>query len=145
MEMTKKQYKKYAENKAKKSKLWLDMFNAFWVGGLICTIGQFFLQMYMNLNFDKEIAGTLSSITLIFISALLTGLNVYDNIAKHAGAGTLVPITGFANAVVSPAMEFKNEGFVMGLAANIFKIAGPVITYGVIASVASGIVYYLFL
>ncbi|MBQ2897832.1 MAG: stage V sporulation protein AC [Clostridia bacterium] len=141
MKMTKKQYQQYAESKADKSKLWLDMFNAFWIGGLICMIGQFFLNTYMNLNFDKEIAGTLTSITLVFASALLTGLNVYDNIAKKAGAGTLVPITGFANAVVSPAMEFKNEGYVMGVAANIFKIAGPVITYGIIASVLSGIIY----
>ncbi len=141
MKMTKKEYKKYAEQKADKSKIWFNMFNAFWIGGLICTIGQFFLESYTNLGFDKEIAGTLTSITLVFASALLTGLNVYDNIAKRAGAGTLVPITGFANAVVSPAMEFKNEGYVMGVAANMFKIAGPVITYGIIASVLAGIIY----
>jgi len=144
MKMTKKEYKKYAEKKADKSKIWLDMFNAFWIGGLICAVGQFFLEVYMNLNFDKETAGTLTSITLVFISALLTGIGVYDNIAKRAGAGTLVPITGFANAVVSPAMEFKNEGYVMGVAANMFKIAGPVITYGIIASVAAGIIYLIF-
>lgn len=143
MKMTKKQYQKYAEQKADKSKLWLDMFNAFWIGGLICMIGQFFTEMYLNLNMDKETAGTLTSITLVFISALLTGLNVYDNIAKRAGAGTLVPITGFANAVVSPAMEFKNEGYIMGVAANIFKIAGPVITYGIIASVVTGAIFLI--
>jgi len=141
MKMSKKEYKNYAEKKADKSPMVKDMFNAFWIGGLICTIGQFFVSLYMNLGMDKEMSGTASSITLVFISAALTGLNVYDKIAKVAGAGTLVPITGFANAVVSPALEFKNEGFIMGVAANMFKIAGPVITYGIIASVFAGIIY----
>lgn len=141
MKMTKKEYKKYAETKADKSPLVKDMINAFWIGGLICTIGQFFTEMYSSVGMDKEVAGTFTSITLVFISAALTGLNVYDKIAKVAGAGTLVPITGFANAVVSPALEFKNEGFIMGVAANMFKIAGPVITYGIIASVCAGIIY----
>ncbi len=144
MKMTKKEYKKYAEKKADKSPLLKDMLNAFWIGGLICTIGQFLTEMFSNLGLDKEMAGTATSITLVFISATLTGLNVYDKIAKVAGAGTLVPITGFANAVVSPAIEFKNEGFIMGVAANMFKIAGPVITYGIIASVFAGIIYLVF-
>lgn len=143
MKMTKKEYKKYAENKADKSPIIKNMINAFWIGGLICTIGQFFSQIFINVGIDKEMSGTLTSITLVFISATLTALNVYDNIAKIAGAGTLVPITGFANAVVSPAMEFKNEGYIMGVAANMFKIAGPVIAYGIIASVVSGLVFLL--
>ena len=141
--MTKKQYKKYAEQRSGKSPMFKNMLNAFWIGGLICVVGQIFLNLYMNMGMDKEIASTLSSVTLIFISATLTGLNIYDKIAKIAGAGTLVPITGFANAVVSPAIEFKNEGYITGVAANIFKIAGPVITYGIVASVVSGIIYLL--
>ena len=141
MRMTKKEYKKYAESKADKSPIVKDMINAFLIGGLICTIGQFFTEIFLNLGFDKETSGTLTSITLVFISAMLTGLNVYDKIAKVAGAGTLVPITGFANAVVSPAIEFKNEGYIIGVAANMFKIAGPVIAYGIIASVFAGIIY----
>ena len=143
MKMTKKEYKKYADSKADKSPVVKDMINAFLIGGLICTIGQFFTEMFVNMGMDKESAGTFTSISLVFISALLTSLNVYDKIAKIAGAGTLVPITGFANAVVSPAMEFKNEGYIMGVGANMFKIAGPVIAYGVIASVVAGIVYLL--
>lgn len=141
MKMTKKEYKKYAESKADKSPIIKDMINAFLIGGLICTIGQFFTEMFVNMGMDKESAGTFTSISLVFISALLTSLNVYDKIAKVAGAGTLVPITGFANAVVSPAMEFKNEGYIMGVGANMFKIAGPVIAYGVIASVIAGIIF----
>lgn len=141
MKMSKKEYKKYAETKAEKSPIVKDMINAFWIGGLICTIGQFLSELFMNLGMDKEMAGTATSVTLVFVSATLTALNVYDKIAKVAGAGTLVPITGFANAVVSPAMEFKNEGYIMGVAANMFKIAGPVITYGIIASVLAGIIY----
>ena len=143
MKMTKKEYKKYAESKADKSPIIKDMINAFLIGGLICTIGQFFTELFVNMGIGKEPAGIFTSITLVFISALLTSLNVYDKIAKIAGAGTLVPITGFANAVVSPAMEFKNEGYIMGVGANMFKIAGPVIAYGVIASVVAGIVYLL--
>ena len=141
MKMSKKEYKKYAETKADKSPIVKDMINAFWIGGLICVVGQFFTNSFINLGIDKETAGTLTSISLIFTSASLTALNVYDKIAKLAGAGTLVPITGFANAVVSPSMEFKNEGYIMGVGANMFKIAGPVIAYEVIASVLVGIIY----
>lgn len=143
MKMTKKAYQKYAQSKADKSPVVKNSINAFLIGGAICATGQFFTEVFLNLGFGKETSGTLTSITLIFISAILTGLNVYDKIAKVAGAGTLVPITGFANAVVSPAIEFKNEGYIMGVAANMFKIAGPVIAYGIIASVAAGIIYLL--
>ena len=141
MDMNKAQYKKYVEKKAKNSNVIMNCLKAFFVGGTVCSIGEVLLKIYAYFGFDKNDSGSLVCISLIFLSALLTSLGVYDKIAKHAGAGTLVPITGFANAVVSPAIEFKDEGFVFGVAANIFKIAGPVITYGIIASVISGIVF----
>lgn len=142
MNMSKKEYKKYVEKKVTNSPLFKNMIKAYITGGIICTIGQLLNDGYLYFGFAKEQAGTLTSITLVFLSAFLTSIGIYDKIAKHAGAGTLVPITGFANAVVSPAIEFKDEGYVLGVAANIFKIAGPVITYGVIASVVSGLIYY---
>ncbi|MBO5099097.1 MAG: stage V sporulation protein AC [Clostridia bacterium] len=142
MNMSKKQYKKYVKTKVTKSPLFKNMIKAYITGGIICTAGQLLNDSYLYFGFAEEQAGTLTSITLVFLSAFLTSIGIYDKIAKHAGAGTLVPITGFANAVVSPAIEFKDEGYVLGVAANIFKIAGPVITYGVIASVVSGLIYY---
>ena len=126
-----------------KSPIWRDCFNAFWIGGLICAIGQFFTNRYGDLGLDKELAGTASSMTLVALSALLTGLSLYDNLAKTAGAGTLVPITGFANAIAAPAVEFKTEGFVLGVGAKMFTIAGPVIVYGLSASVIYGFIYWL--
>ena len=119
------------------------MVKAYIVGGIICVVGQLLNDLYLKMGFVKDTSATLTSISLIFLSALLTSLGVYDRIAKHGGAGTLVPITGFANAVVSPAIEFKDEGYVLGVAANIFKIAGPVITYGTLASVVWGLIYYV--
>ena len=116
---------------------------AFVVGGIICCIGEGFLNMYRAFGLAEAQAGLWTSITLIFISALLTGMKVYDRIAQHAGAGTLVPITGFANSVVSPALDFKSEGYVLGLGAKMFVIAGPVIVYGISASIIYGIIYYL--
>ena len=141
--MTEKQYQKLVEEMAPKSPVGKDCLNAFWIGGLICAIGQAIMNGYQALGLDKEKAGTAMSMTLVFISALLTGLSLYDNIAKHAGAGTLVPITGFANAISSAAVEFKTEGFILGVGAKIFTIAGPVILYGVAASVVYGIIYWL--
>ena len=123
--------------------MWRDCLNAFWIGGLICTVGQFFLNWYGKIGLEKDLAGTAASMTLVALSALLTGLSLYDDIAKHAGAGTLVPITGFANAVAAPAVEFKTEGFILGVGAKMFTIAGPVIVYGVSASVVYGIIYWL--
>ena len=133
--MTEREYGKLVEAMAPKSPIWKDCLMAFLIGGLICTIGQLIMNGYLALDLGKEKAGTATSMTLVAISALLTGLSLYDNIAKHAGAGTLVPITGFANAIAAPAVEFKTEGFILGVGAKMFTIAGPVIVYGVSASV----------
>ena len=141
--MTEKEYAKLVKDMSPKSPIWRDCLNAFWIGGLICAIGQLILNGYLALGMEKEAAGTAMSMTLVAISALLTGLSVYDDIAKHAGAGTLVPITGFANAISAPAVEFKTEGFVLGVGAKIFTIAGPVILYGVSASVVYGFIYWI--
>ena len=140
--MDKATYKKYAQESAKKSNALLNITKAFVAGGLICCIGEAFLGLYTRLGAELETARTLEILTLIFIAALLTGLGIYDRLAKHAGAGTVVPITGFANAIVAPAIDSKTEGFVMGVGAKMFAIAGPVIVYGTIASVIYGIVYY---
>ena len=126
-----------------KSPVVKDCLNAFWIGGLICTIGQVFISLYKNIGLDKEMAGTAASMTLVAISALLTGLSLYDNIAKHAGAGTLVPITGFSNAVVSPAIDTRSEGFILGVGAKIFTVAGPVILFAVLSGTLYGVIYYL--
>lgn len=141
--MTEKEYQKLAENLAPKSPIAKDCFNAFWIGGLICVLGQLIMNGYMALGLEKQDASTAVSMTLVALSALLTGLSLYDDIAKHAGAGTLVPITGFANAIAAPAIEFKTEGFVLGVGAKLFTIAGPVIVYGLAASAVYGVVYCL--
>ena len=126
-----------------KSPIVKDCRNAFLIGGLICTIGQVFINLYTKLGLEKQDASTAASMTLVVISAILTGLSLYDNIAKHAGAGTLVPITGFANSIAAPAVEFKTEGFILGVGAKMFTIAGPVIVYGVSASVVYGLIYWI--
>lgn len=137
---TKETYSSMAQAASKPSPSWKNIPMAFLTGGLICTLGQGLLELYRYLGLNLDRASLLVSITLVFLSALLTGLGLYDNLAKHAGAGTLVPITGFANAVVSPALEFKSEGLILGLGAKLFVIAGPVIVYGVAASWLYGIV-----
>jgi len=141
--MTEKEYGKLIKNMEPKSPIWKDCFNAFWIGGLICCIGQLIMNGYTALGLDKTNAGTAMSMTLVALSALLTGFSLYDDIAKHAGAGTLVPITGFANAIASPAVEFKTEGFILGVGAKMFTIAGPVIVYGTVASVVYGLIYWI--
>ena len=141
--MTQREYKKLADSMAPKSPMGKNCLMAFLVGGLICTLGQLIMNGYLALGLEKQDAGTAMSMTLVALSALLTGLSLYDNIAKHAGAGTLVPITGFANAVVAPAIEFKTEGFILGVGAKMFTIAGPVIVYGVTASVVYGVIYWI--
>ena len=142
--MTEKQYNALVKEMSPKSPLWKDCRNAFLIGGLICTIGQVFINLYTGLGLEKQEASAAASMTLVVISAFLTGLSLYDNIAKHAGAGTLVPITGFANSISAPAVEFKTEGFILGVGAKMFTIAGPVIVYGVSASVVYGLIYWLF-
>ncbi len=141
--MTKKQYAKLTQEFSPKSPIGKDCLNAFWIGGLICVVGQVFLNWYGKLGLDKDAAGTGASMTLVALSALLTGLSLYDDIAKHAGAGTLVPITGFANSIAASAVEFKTEGMILGTAAKMFTIAGPVIVYGLSASVIYGIIYWI--
>lgn len=141
--MTEKEYGRLSREKMHPSPIWKDCINAFWVGGLICTLGQAFLNLYGGLGLDKQDAGTAVSMTLVVLSALLTGLSLYDDIAKIGGAGTMVPITGFANAVAAPAVEFQTEGYILGVAAKMFTIAGPVIVYGVSASVVYGLIYYI--
>ena len=144
MNMSKKEYNRYVARLAQKSPLGKDLLRSFLVGGLICVIGQLILNGFTALDLSEQDAAAATSVSLVFLSAVLTGLSVYDDIAKFAGAGTLVPITGFANAVVSPAIEFKAEGFVTGMAAKMFIIAGPVIVYGNVASVLYGLILVIF-
>lgn len=143
MNVSKNEYAQMNKKASPNTKSYKTIPFAFLIGGLICTIGQGFLNLYLYFGIEQKSASTLASISLVFLSALLTGLKVYDDIAKHAGAGTLVPITGFANSVVAPALEFKAEGFVLGLGAKMFIIAGPVIVYGTVASVIYGIIYWI--
>ena len=143
--VTKKEYSEMSKKASPNSRSWVNVPVAFLIGGAICTLGEIFLNIFTKLGFEKESAGAWASIILVFLSALFTGLGLYEKLAKHAGAGTLVPITGFANAVVSSAIESKTEGFILGVGAKIFTIAGPVILYGTAASVIYGIIYYFFL
>ena len=141
--MTEKEYAQLVQKAAPKSPMGKDCLNAFWIGGLICVLGQILINSYGAAGLDKDAAATATSITLVTLSALLTGLSLYDNLAKYGGAGTLVPITGFANAIAAPAVEFKTEGFILGVGAKLFTIAGPVIVYGLSASVVYGFLYWL--
>ena len=143
MSLSSEEYKKMGEKAVPKTNSARNLTGAFLIGGGICVLGQFLLNFYLDLGLSTPVASSACSITLIGISAVLTGFGVYDKIAKFGGGGTLVPITGFANAVVSPAMEFKSEGFVLGLGVKIFSIAGPVIVYGVLASVLYGFIYWV--
>lgn len=145
MPVSQKEYGEMVKKASPNSKSCIDIPCAFVIGGLICVIGQALTDFYSYLGFDDRTSAAWCTITLVFLSALLTGLGVYEKIAKHGGAGTLVPVTGFANAVASPAVEFKSEGFILGLGAKIFIIAGPVILYGTAASVLYGLIYYFFL
>ncbi len=142
--MDKQSYQKYASASAKKSNLPLDCTKAFFFGGLICTFGQLLFFLYTLGGLDEERTRILVPCTLIFLTAILTGIGVFDRIAKHAGAGTLVPITGFANAVCAPAIDTRAEGMILGLGAKIFTIAGPVILFGTFASSIYGLIYWLF-
>ena len=143
MGISKKEYSRISKKHSGKSKLYKTVPKAYLIGGFICMVGQFFLNLYKNTGLNDEQAAAFTSITLILISAVLTGFGLYERIAKHGGAGTLVPITGFANAVVSPALEFKTEGYILGTGAKMFIIAGPVIVYGITASVTYGVIYWI--
>ena len=143
MEMSPEEYQQYVHQKAQKSPILKDTVLAFLIGGAICVIGQAIQNGWSAAGLNQEDAGTATSCTLVAISALLTGLNLYNKIARFGGAGTLVPITGFANAIAAPAVEFKTEGFVLGVGAKMFTIAGPVIVYGLAAGVVYGIVYWI--
>ena len=144
MNMTKETYKKYADSRAPRSPLLRDCTHAFLVGGLICSIGQALTDIYTKLcGMEKQDAGTLTAATLVLAAAILTGFGVFDRIAKFAGAGTLVPITGFANAVVSPAIDSKSEGLILGVGAKIFTVAGPVLLYGTLAGAVYGVIYWI--
>ena len=142
--MSDEEYSKYVESKAKKSPIIKDIILAFISGGLICVLGEFITNIFLKNGFDKETSGTWTTIILIFIGALLTALNLYSHIGKVCGAGSAVPITGFSNSIVSPAIEYKAEGHVLGLGASMFKVAGPVLVYGISTSVIVGLIYYLF-
>ena len=143
MDMTPKEYQDYVAKKQKKSPIAKDTALAFLIGGAICTLGQGIMELWTAAGLDKESAGTMTSVSLVFLSVLLTGLNLYNKIGRFGGAGTLVPITGFANAVASPAIDFKAEGIVLGVGAKMFTIAGPVIVYGTVASVIYGLIYWI--
>jgi len=142
--MTDREYQEYIKKKQPRSPLGKNLLRAFLVGGLLCVLGQGLLALFGGWGLEEESAATAASVTLVFFGVLLTGLGLYDDIARFAGAGTLVPITGFANAVASPALEFKREGLVAGTCARMFAIAGPVIVYGVGSSVVYGLVLVLF-
>jgi stage V sporulation protein AC len=145
MQLTKSQYARFVKQRSDPSSTFVNTLKAYVTGGLICMIGQYLKGFYLSLELSDTLASTATSITLIAIAAILTALHVFDNIARFAGAGTLVPITGFANSVVSPAIEYKSEGFITGTAPKIFVIAGPVIVYGTAAAALAGLVYYIFI
>lgn len=141
---SKQTYQQYVDQKSPNSPILKNCFNAFWVGGLICTLGQIISNICKERGFDIATSGTIVSIILIGIAAFLTGLNLFNKIGKFAGAGSLIPITGFANSIVSPAMEYKSEGYVMGVGGKMFTVAGPVLVFGISASILIGIIYMIF-
>lgn len=142
--MNKEDYQKFVEDKSPNSPIFKNCFNAFWVGGLICSLGQIMFEFFKYRGLEEKLCYSSVSISLIFLSAFLTALNVFNRIGKFAGAGSLIPITGFANSIVSPAMEYKSEGYVMGVGAKMFTVAGPVLVYGISTSIIVGLIYMLF-
>lgn len=141
--MTNQEYSEYVDKKAKNSPIIKNMFLAFVIGGFICILGQIITDIFLSFNFQKETASMITCISLIFLGAFLTAINLYSRIGKIAGAGSTIPITGFSNSVVAPAIEFKTEGYILGLGANMFKVAGPVLVYGITSSVIVGFIYWL--
>lgn len=140
---TKQEYAQYVENKSPKSKVLRNVIRAFVIGGLICVVGQFITNIIAYNGFKQEQVAAMTSMILVFLGAFFTGINVYDELGRFAGAGSIVPITGFANSIVSPAMEYKSEGYIMGVGARMFVVAGPVIVYGISASIIAGILHYI--
>lgn len=143
IQMTAEEYSKYVESKAKKSPIFKNILFAFLVGGLICVIGQGITNISMHYGIEQKDAVIISTVCLIFLGAFLTAINLYSKLGKYAGAGSIVPITGFSNSIVAPAIEYKSEGYVLGLGSNMFKVAGPVLVYGVTTSVIVGFIYWL--
>lgn len=141
---TKQEYKKWSQQQAPRSKKAKNLLLAFLVGGIICTVGQLILNLLIKAGMAKDDASAVTTLIMIFLGAFLTGINVYDNIGRVGGAGAAIPVTGFANSIVSPAMEYKKEGYVMGVGAKMFLIAGPVLVYGIVTSIIAGILYFLF-
>lgn len=141
---TKKDYQEYVDKKTPNSPIWINILKAFLVGGFICLIGQFISDGLKSAGLDEEAVASVTSISLIFIGIFFTSINVYNKIGKFAGAGSIVPITGFANSIASPAIEFKSEGLILGVGAKLFQVAGPVLVYGTTTSIIIGILYYLF-
>ena len=141
---SKNEYKNYVDEKLPNSPIFKNCLHAFFIGGLICSIGQVIMYICKYRNLSQEISGTIVSIILIGISAFLTGLNIFNKIGKYAGAGSLIPITGFANSIVSPAMEYKSEGYVMGVGGKMFTVAGPVLVFGISTSIIVGLIYLIF-
>lgn len=141
--MTREEYKKYVDSKSPDSKLLRNILRAYLVGGLICAGGQFFTNYFRRLGYDTDIVASLTAMVMVFLGVLFTGLNVYDDLGKFAGAGSIIPITGFANSIAAPGMEYKSEGYVLGIGARMFLLAGPVLVYGISASIVAGIIYYL--
>ena len=137
-------YQTYVDKKSPNSPIFKNCFNAFWVGGLICSLGQIISELCKFYQVDTTLSGTIVSIVLIAVSAFLTGLNIFNKIGKFAGAGSLIPITGFANSIVSPAMEYKSEGYIMGVGGKMFTVAGPVLVFGISSSILIGIIYFIF-
>lgn len=141
--MNNQEYSDYVDKKAKNSPIFKNILLAFCVGGIICIIGQIIMDIAMFYEVSKDDAGTICSISLIFLGAFLTSINLYSKLGKHAGAGSVIPITGFSNSIVAPAIEFKTEGYVLGLGANMFKVAGPVLVYGITTSIILGFIYWI--
>jgi len=141
--MTKEEYKKYVDKVSPNSKLLRNIMRAFIVGGLICVVGQVFTNVFKGRGFSTDVVASLTVMAMVFLGVILTGLNIYNELGRFAGAGSIVPITGFANSIVSPAMEYKSEGYILGIGAKMFLIAGPVLVYGISASVIAGVLYYL--
>ena len=140
---TKKDYQTLVDKKTPISPIWLNLINGFIVGGIICCIGQGITDWLKSLGFDKDTVSSTTSVILVFSGIFLTAINVYSKIGKFAGAGSIVPITGFANSIASPAIEFKSEGLVLGVGAKLFQIAGPVLVYGITSSIIVGVIYYM--